>query len=158
MSRFIRRGITKIYFLPAIANLETGPTREEITAGKDITCWPSEISGFTISAESVEVPDLCSTKTKKIPAGETIDDISLTMYEDAEKEEIEETFTRGAKGFIYIMNKGDKPTSKSGDIWPVEVASISHNYSVGSDPATLTVNFTVPESPVFGTAIPVAAA
>lgn len=157
MARFIRRGITKIFFLKTVADPAKGPTRQEIQAGKDITCWPSEISGFTTSSNSVDVPDLCSKFPKKIPGAMSMDDSSMTMYEDLDSEEIETLFPENEEGYIYFMPKGDKPTSKSGELWKVQVASTSRNYTVGEDPATLVVNFTVTEAPIKGLAIPAAA-
>lgn len=154
MTRFIRRGISRIIFLKAVTDPAKGPTRQEIKAGTDITCWPSEISGFTTSSNSVEVPDLCSKFPKKIPGAMTMDDSSMTMYEDLDSEEIETLFPEGEEGYIYFMPKGDKPASKSGELWKVQVASTSRNYTVGEDPATLVVNFTVTEAPIKGLAIP----
>lgn len=138
--RFIRRGITKIWFLPAIADLKK-VTLAEITAGKDVGCWMSEISGFTASAETVETPDLCSMTASKIPAGTTLEDSSITFYEDLEDDTIETTFTNGVEGFLVFAPKGDK-AGRILEAWPVRVnGNPVHNYTTGTDPATVTVNF-----------------
>src|SRR4051812_13207821 len=86
MARFFRRGVSKIYFLPAVAaysaTTATGnPTSGEITAGTDLSQQVADISGFELSNSPIAVQNLKDAFTPSISGEDTVADSSLTMYD-----------------------------------------------------------------------------
>lgn len=155
--RFMRRGVTKIYFLKTIAAATNIPTRQEITAGTDLSGAISDIAGWSLGNSPIDTPDLGSSLTTSIPGEDKADASTLTFYEDKAGDAIETLLTKGAEGYVVILRKGDVPQSKSMDVFPVRVASRAPAYSAGSDPAKFTVTFAVSDEPTLDAAVPAAA-
>jgi hypothetical protein len=155
MARFIRRGVTKIRFAPTIANKAT-VTRAEITSSTDLTPSVAEITGWSLEGSMVAVPDMSSTFEKSIPGTDSAADSSLSFYEDDTTDVIETLLPKGTEGNILMFRKGDKPTSKSLDVFPVKVTSRSAAYSAGNDPARFDVRFSITDEPALDTTIPAA--
>ncbi|MDX2849290.1 hypothetical protein PV342_12625 [Streptomyces sp. PA03-3a] len=154
--RFMRRGVTKIFFLSEIAAASNVPTRQELAAGTDLSGAISDIAGWSLGNSPIDTPDLGSTLTTSIPGEDKADASTLTFYEDKAGDEIETLLTKGAEGFVVILRKGDVPASKSLDAFPVRVASRAPAYSAGSDPAKFTVTFAVSDEPTLDAAVPAA--
>ncbi|WP_326624648.1 MULTISPECIES: hypothetical protein [unclassified Streptomyces] len=53
--RFMRRGITKIYFLPEIAAATNVPTRQEITSGTELSGAISDIAGWSLGSSPIRL-------------------------------------------------------------------------------------------------------
>ncbi|WP_127355709.1 phage tail tube protein [Actinacidiphila soli] len=156
--RFMRRGVTKIFFLEAIAAATNIPTRTELSAGTELSGTISDIAGWSLGNSPVDTPDLGSTLTTSIPGEDKADASTLTFYEDLAGDTIETLLPKGAIGFVVILRKGDVPASKSMDVFPVRVASRAPAYSAGSDPAKFTVTFAVSDQPKLDAAVPAAGA
>ena len=154
----MRRGVTKIYFLPAITAASNIPTRQELTSGTDLSGAISDIAGWSLGNSPIDTPDLGSSLTTSIPGEDKADASTLTFYEDQAGDTIETLLTKDAEGFVVILRKGDVPQSKSMDIFPVRVASRAPAYSTGSDPAKFTVTFSVADQPTLDAAVPAAGA
>ncbi|MFF0291022.1 hypothetical protein [Streptomyces sp. NPDC005262] len=152
--RFMRRGITKIYFLPEITAETNVPTRQEITTGTELSGAISDIAGWSLGNSPIDTPDLGSTLTTSIPGEDKADASTLTFYEDKAGDAIETLLSKGEEGYVVILRKGDVPASKSMDIFPVRVASRAPAYSAGSDPAKFTVTFAVSDDPTLDAAVP----
>lgn len=155
--RFIRRGVAKFFYLKAVANPTVGPTRTELDAGIDITSWIAGISGFAVTATSVDTPDMGSRYASKIPGNIESGDSSFTVYDDIDSEEVETTFPMGDRGFVYIMRKGDKPATPTSDLFPTEVASRTPNMTTDLSAASSVVNLTITGLPWLDLDIPAAA-
>jgi hypothetical protein len=156
--RFMRRGITKFYFLSAVANPAAGPTRAELTAGTDLSPHISDIEGFSLENTPIETPDLASDFTSNIPGEDKADNSSLTFYEDQDADTIEALLAKGTEGFIAILRKGDVPASKSLDTFPVRVGSRSAAYTTAAEPAKFRVSFNITGKPSQDKPVPAAAA
>ncbi|MFF3493737.1 hypothetical protein ACFYWS_20560 [Streptomyces sp. NPDC002795] len=152
--RFMRRGVTKIYFLDEIAAATNVPTRPEIVGGTELSGAVSDIAGWSLGNSPIDTPDLGSTLTTSIPGEDKADASTLTFYEDQLTDTIEALLSKGVVGYIVILRKGDVPASKSMDIFPIRVASRAPAYSTGSDPAKFTVTFAVSDEPVLDAAVP----
>nr|WTB35195.1 hypothetical protein OG781_42195 [Streptomyces sp. NBC_00830] len=152
--RFMRRGVTKIYFLPEISAATNIPTRQEITTGTELSGAVSDIAGWSLGNSPIDTPDLGSTLTTSIPGEDKADASTLTFYEDKAGDSIETLLSKGEEGFVVILRKGDVPASKSMDVFPVRVASRAPAYSAGSDPAKFTVTFAVSDKPTLDAAVP----
>ncbi|MGW1801584.1 phage tail tube protein [Streptomyces sp. NPDC001984] len=156
--RFMRRGVTKFYFLKAIAAAGNVPVRTELTGtnATDLSGAISDIAGWSLANSPVDTPDLGSTLTTSIPGEDKADASTLTFYEDQAAETIETLLSKGVEGFVVILRKGDVPASKSMDVFPVRVAGRAPAYSAGSDPAKFTVTFAISGTPTLDAAVPAA--
>ncbi|MGW5003235.1 phage tail tube protein [Streptomyces hydrogenans] len=154
MPRFSRKGVTKILFAETIAAPTYIPTRAEITGATSLTKQIAEVEGFALENQEIETPDLESTFTSKIPGDDTAADSSLTFYEDDASSTLEEALAKGTVGFVIILRKGDVPTSKSMDVYPVRVASKSAAITVDNEAAKWTARFSITDTPVLDAAVP----
>jgi hypothetical protein len=152
----MRRGVTKIYFLKAIASAANVPTRQELAAANatDLSGAISDIAGWSLANSPIDTPDLGSTLTTSIPGEDKADASTLTFYEDQAGDTIESLLSKGAEGFVVILRKGDIAGSKSMDVFPVRVAGRAPAYSTSSDPAKFTVTFAISDEPVLDAAVP----
>lgn len=155
MARFIRRGVTKVRFAPTVAD-KTAVTRSEITSSVDLTASIADITGWSLEGSMVPVPDMSSTFEKSIPGTDSAADSSLSFYEDDDTDVIETLLPKGTEGNVLMFRKGDKPTSASLDVFPVQVTSRSAEFSAGNDPARFVVRFSITDEPALDTVIPAA--
>lgn len=154
MARFMRKGITKVFFVPTIA-VKSAPTVVEITAGTDLTGQVAELNGFTFSNSPIDVPDLSSAFVKKIPGEDSVEDSSIVFYEDKTSNPISTAQAKGAVGFIVIFYAGvagaAPATADKCEVWGVIIASNSRRYTAGNEAAQYEVVYTLTDPPVAGT-------
>lgn len=150
MSRYFRRGTTKVYFAPTIANIDA-PTEAEMTAGTEIGCEMSEVAGFAFKNSPINVPDFCSTFVKNIPGEDKADASTMTFYEDDTSNPIKDLLGKGDEGFVVFFPYGVTGASPTaGDIcevWPVQVASNTRQWVASNDAAKYMIEFTITEVP-----------
>lgn len=154
--RFIRRGKTKFLFSPTIADIHN-VTREEIDDALDLTPEVADVSGFMLENNAAATPDFSSTFEKSIPGTDSAADSSFTMYEDELTETTETALAKNTEGFVIILRKGDRPTSKSMDVFPARVASKGSEFNAGNEPARYAVNWAITDEPALDKTIPAAA-
>ncbi|AJC58594.1 hypothetical protein [Streptomyces sp. 769] len=154
-TRFLRRGISKIYWLKTI-NDPKWPTRTEISQPNrfDLTHAVSDMSGWALANEPIETPDMGSTFNSSIPGADKADKSDLTFYEDQHSDAIEQHLNKGAKGWIVLLRKGDIPGSRSMDVFPVQVASRAATYATGNEAAKFKVEFTITDEPSLDVVVP----
>lgn len=149
MSRFMRKGTTKVYFVPVIAG--AAPTVAEITGGTNLTPQIAEINGFNFTNNPIDTPDMASAFVGKIPGEDTVDNSSITFYEDDTTNPIKTSQAKGTVGHIVIAYQGlIGATPAAGDkvdIWPCIIASNSRMYSAGNESAKYQVVYTLTEAP-----------
>ncbi len=155
-TRFFAPEISKVFFATSLANYKTGASRAEITASTDITDEIADLSGWDITAGSIDTPDLGTRFMSKIAGRLQTSDSSLTMYASEDGDDARDVLPRGTKGFIIFMDGGDVPTQPS-DIFPIEVNSLGKVRTTGETAAQLTVGFTITAPPAEDVAIPAAA-
>ncbi|GAA0695050.1 hypothetical protein GCM10010193_57210 [Kitasatospora atroaurantiaca] len=157
--RFMRRGITRIYFLKTIAAPTNVPTRAELTTGPgstDLSKQVSDVEGWSLENSPIETPDLGSKFSTSIPGEDKAASSSLTFYEDLVSEAVETLLSKDVTGYVVILRKGDVPASKSMDIFPVRVGSRAPSYSTGTEPAKFKVSFAITDVPTLDAAVPAA--
>lgn len=159
MARFIRKGVSKFYFLPAaagyLADGSGAPTAAEIAAGTDLTPSVADVAGWNLSNNTVTTPDMSTTFDATIPGTDTAADSSLTFWEDDSTSVIETLLPKGTTGFIYIQRKGaGAAKTKSADLFPVRVAVKSPAYSAGNEGAQFQVQFAITSRPSLDTTPP----
>lgn len=154
--RFIRRGITKILWLHRIHALSKVPARAELSApnATELTKAVSDVEGWALTNEAIETPDMASTFTSSIPGEDKAESSSFTFYEDKVSDAIEQLLPKGAEGYVVLLRKGDVPDSRSMDVFPVQVASRSAQYSTGNEAAKFQVTYTITAPPVLDAVVP----
>ncbi|MFD9792094.1 hypothetical protein ACFWXK_14210 [Streptomyces sp. NPDC059070] len=154
--RFMRRGVTKFFFLKAIAAPTNIPTRSELGAGNatDLSPFVSDVEGWALENTPIETPDMASAFASSIPGEDKAGTSSFTFYEDQMGDVIEQLLSKGVTGFIVVLRKGDVPASRSLDSFPIRVGSRAATYSTGAEPAKFKVGFSITAPPVLDAAVP----
>ncbi len=149
--RYVRYGITRVVFAPAVANI-LSPTRAEINAGTDLSGEVAEVSGFDTPVNFVDTPDLLNQFTGKIPGRLSSSDSSITMYASSNSIDVRSLLPRGTTGFLMWFDEGDVAGRKY-DIYPITVGSLSKDRSI-EDPAKLVVNVAITRTPTENATVP----
>jgi len=152
-SRFTPPGVRKIYWLPAIAAYATGATRTEINGGIDLTNEVAGVTGFTVASNSVEVPDLSSRFSARVPGRITAaDPSSLMFYQDQTSNDVRGVLPRDTAGFTAFLWEGDISGRKY-DIFPVKVSSVSPQGDM-ENPQQTEVAFSITRVPAQNLVVP----
>jgi hypothetical protein len=145
MGKFFRRGVTKVRFLPAVAN-SSAPTAPEIAAGTDITPALAGMSGFQLSNAPIAVPNMQDVFTPQIPGEDTVADSSLEINDDNASSTIRTALAKGTSGFVLLQPYG-ATSAKRCEVWPVTVTGFNDVYSVDNTPAKSMAGFAVTATP-----------
>lgn len=154
MSRFNRKGVTKILFADTIASTSYTPTAAEITGATDYTKQIAAVDGFSLENQEIETPDMDSTFVSKIPGDDSASDSSLTFYEDDTTDTIETDLAKGTTGFVIICRKGKAASTKGMDVYPVRVASNSAAITADNEAAKIMVKFSITDRPLLNSTVP----
>lgn len=145
MSRFMRRGTTRFYFVPSIASASLIPTTAEVTAGTRLDAQLNEINGFTFGNSPINAPDMSTTFVPQVAGEDTSEDSSLTFYEDTSTNPIRTLLAKGVNGFIVIFKSGiagaNPAAGDKADVWPVSVGSNAPQYTADNETAKYMVKF-----------------
>ncbi|WP_455711003.1 phage tail tube protein [Streptomyces cinereoruber] len=152
--RFMRRGVSKFFFLTTIANPKNGPTRAEIAAGTELSDRISDVEGWALENTPIDTPDMGTDYTSSIPGEDKAENSALTFYEDREDSSVETLLSKGVEGYVVILRKGDIPASPSMDTFPVRVGARSASYTTAAEPAKFRVSFNITSKPALDSAIP----
>lgn len=151
MARFMRKGVTKFWFVPTIASPSLAPTTAEVTAGTDLTGQMAEVNGFTFSNNPIDVPDMASAFVSKIGGEDATQDSDITFYEDKTTNPIMTAMVKGTSGYVVIFAAGIAGSSPAAgdkaDVWPVNVTSNARQYSAGNEAAKYQVKFATTAPP-----------
>lgn len=155
MAKFFRRGTSKVFFLPAVVDVEA-PTRAEITAGTDLSPFATGLSGWQFSNSRIDTPILSSAFTPQIDGPDEVGDSSLTFLDDDTVTTVRTALPRGTSGYICLMPYGDVATKRC-EIWPIKSTGANDEWSMGSDPARYVIDFAVTNPPTQNAVVPAAA-
>lgn len=152
ITRFFGVGTTQILFCPSIAN-KAAPTFAELDAGTELTRDIADISGWMTNSEFIDVPDLGTRYTSKIPGRITSEDSTLTFYadEDLGSGDAGALLPRDTSGYIVIADGG--LASAKGDVFQVTVGSNSIQRSV-DDSVKRVVSFAIRSQPAEAVTLP----
>jgi hypothetical protein len=150
-TRYVRYGLTRVVYALTVSNY-LSPTRGEINAGTDLSNEVSEISGFQVTAEFVDAPDLATSFTSKIPGRTTADDSSITMYASSNSVDVRTLLFRGVTGYLMWFDEGDTPGRKY-DIYPITVGSQAKDRSL-DDPARIVISVAITRVPAENVTVP----
>jgi hypothetical protein len=153
--RYIPDGTRQYYWVSSIAS-KSAPTRAELNAGHDLTGEIAEVSGFTVSTDMVDAPDLGTRFTSQISGRIKAADSSITLYLSDDSNDARSLLTRDLKGFVVQFPEGDDD-GVSGtltcDVFPATIASASKTTKMG-DPGQLEVSFTITSEPATDVLVP----
>lgn len=153
MPKFFRRGISKGRFLPAVAAANLVPTRAEITAGTDLSPDIADITGWEFANAAIPTPNLAERFTSNIPGEDTVGDSAVVLYDVDEGSPHRTTLAKGTNGFLMWMPYGDVPTKRA-EVFPIRVATVSDEKSMGNDAARFSVGCSVTAEPNTAVTIP----
>jgi hypothetical protein len=151
--RYFPTGITRYLYLPAIVAATLIPTRAEMNAGTDLSTDLAEVSGFTVSSDLIDTPDINTRFTSRIPGRITAEDSSLVFYADKVGDDVRALLPRDETGYIVRLSAGDVAASM-GSTFPITVSSISEQAGTDDEAARLTVEFAITSEPAENWAIP----
>ena len=151
-SRFFQPEVSKVYYVPTIADT-AAPTRIEIDAGDDLTAEIADISGFNLTSNFIDTPDLAHRFVSQIPGSIKADSSSITFYGDKTGDDVRTTLPRETVGFLVFMDTGDVATQPM-DVFPIEVASVGKLRRTSDNAYQLTIGFAITGIPSENVAIP----
>ncbi|MEV0237560.1 hypothetical protein [Nonomuraea sp. NPDC050786] len=151
--RFFPTGTTRYLWVPTIAAGTKIPTRTEIDAGTDLSTDLAEVSGFTVSSDLIDTPDINKRFTKRIAGRITAEDSSLTFYADRTGDDVRALLPMDEEGFIVRLPGGDVAASM-GSTFPVTVSSISEEAGTDDEAGRLVVEFAITDEPAVNWAVP----
>lgn len=157
-TRYIDPGVTKCYFVPAIANINS-PTRAELDAGTDLSPEIAASAGWSVAAAEVETPDLGRTFTSKIPGKTNAEDSSITFYMSTQTggAAVLDLLPRGTAGHICWLHGGDVQNNPM-DVYPVRVrAQPKVMDASGAAASQVRVDFSITSQPSENVNVPAAA-
>lgn len=147
-------GTTKWVFATSVANyVSPGPTRGEIDAGTDISGEVAEVSGFTVTSNQIDTPDVNNRFRSKIPGPIEAEDSTLILYADPSGVDARALFPRDATGYMIRMDGGDVSGRKM-SVFPVKVASQNKLMGTDEEAARIEVSFTITRVPAEDLTIP----
>lgn len=154
-TRFMRKGVTKVYFVPTIAS-KAAPTVAEITAGENLTPQIAEMTGFTFTNNPISTPDMDNAYVSQVPGEDTSEASSMTFYElKGGTDDIHDALLKGTVGYIVIFYGGiagaSPAASDKAEVWPVVVSSNARRYTAGNEAAQYGVGFAVTSPPTAAT-------
>ncbi|MCP3820063.1 hypothetical protein NLX86_18780 [Streptomyces sp. A3M-1-3] len=149
--RYYRRGLTKVSWVPTIAN-KAAPSRAELNAGTELSVEVGAVEGWQIVSAVVETPALGSKFNSKIDGAISADDSSLTLYASQTGTDVRDLLARGANGFVVWMDEGDTAGRKM-DVFPVRVLSQGKLRQM-EEAAQVQVQFAVTSEPAENVTIP----
>lgn len=155
MGRYFRRGKSRFFFVPTIASGTKAPTAAEVTAGTETTAQVNDVAGFSFQSSRIQTPDMATPFSSNIPGPDTVDDSSLTFYLDSTTNTLRTTLAKGVVGYIMIADfkVGAIVAADKVDVWPIEVAGVPKQYSMGDDPALWIANFSMTSAPALDIAV-----
>lgn len=151
-SRFFRPGITRCLWVPSISNIQS-PARLEIDAGDDLSKDIADISGWMVSGQKIDTPDLNSRFVSNIPGLTTADESSITFYAGDDGVDVRALMPRDTDGFIIWMDGGDV-AGRLMDVFPVRVLSVGKTRSMGAEAARLVIQYAITSEPAEDVVIP----
>jgi len=154
MARFMRKGVTKVYFVPTISSV-TAATVAEVTAGTELGSELADVSGFAFTNNPISTPDMDNQFVSQITGEDTADQSSLTFYEDDTSTTIKDALAKGTAGYVLFYYAGLAGASPAAadeyEAFPVTVSAAPRLYSAGNEAAQFRVDFAITAVPQEGT-------
>lgn len=153
--RFFQPEISKYRFATALADYHD-PTRTEIDAAVELQDEIADLTGFGVTSNLIQVPDLGHRFISQIGGRETANDSSITFYVSPDGDDVRKVLPRGTEGFLIFADGGDEPGYPA-DVFKVVVTSVSKVRSVGDQGFQVTITFAITAVPAEDIELPDAA-
>jgi hypothetical protein len=144
MARFMRKGLTRFYWVPSIASASLVPTAAEVNAGTRLDTQLAEINGFSFANQPIDTPDMSTTFTAKVAGEDQSEDSSLMFYEDVSSNPIRTALAKGNNGFVVIFFAGiagaTPAAADKADVWPAQIGSNTRAYTADNEAAKYNVS------------------
>lgn len=152
--RYIPAGVRQVYWVPTILDPAT-PTKVELDAGTDLTHEIAAMSGFTVSSDVVDAPDLGTRFTSQVAGLTKSDKSSISFYNDSGSDDARSLLLRDTDGFVVIFPEGNSVSTpaKTLDVFPSRVLSFAIQQDVDKV-AMAEVQFSITSEPKQNIAIP----
>lgn len=147
---------TKWYWLDTIAAGNLVPTRAEITAGTALTSEVVSASGWGVDGNLIQVNTFGNSFGRQVPGRITAQQSTLVFTADKAGDDIRSVIARGDTGYILRCPGGDV-TAYKGDVFPVQVVSMSKALSTDDAAAQITVTFAITQFPAEDITLPATA-
>lgn len=121
--RYFLPGTTKVLVLPAVANLATGPTLTELNAGTDISDEVASITGFVISGDNMQAPDLGKRFNPQVPGRLNGADSGLTCWASKDGVDVRTVLTLDQRTFVVFLDGGNTAGNPM-DVYECDVLSV----------------------------------
>ncbi|MFD9949819.1 hypothetical protein ACFWYW_55880 [Nonomuraea sp. NPDC059023] len=128
-------------------------TRAEINAGSDLSKDVADISGWMVSGQKIDTPDLNSRFVSNIPGLTSADESAITFYQGVTGSDVRTLMPRDTDGYIVWFDGGDVAGRKC-DVFPVRVLSVGKVRSMGAEAARLAIQYAVTSEPAENVTIP----
>jgi len=153
MARFFRRGVSKVYWLPACASPSSGPTAGEFSSGTNLSPYVKEVNGFQLQNSPISTPDLETTFDSQMDGPDTTSDSSLKLYDDKDTSTVRTLLTKGQSGFLLLAPYGIA-SGKRCEVWPCKSLGFNDEWSMDAVSADAMVQFAITVKPSQSAAMP----
>jgi len=120
-NRYFPPGTRKFYWVVAISNY-LAPTRAELNAGTDLSAEIAAMTGWSITTNMSDAPDMGSKFTNQVGGRLTSAQNDITCYLSANSIDARSLLPRGATGYGVVLWEGDVPGNKM-SVFPAVVTS-----------------------------------
>lgn len=151
-TRYFDPEITVVYYIPAIAAADLTPTRAEMDAGTNLTPQIADLSGWVVTSEEIETPDMGTRFTSKIPGRRSAEDSNLTLYSDINGNDVRTLLPRDTEGYMMWCDGGDV-AGNAADVFPIRVRSVPKQRSM-TDAARIQVQCSITSEPAEDVTVP----
>lgn len=150
-TRYIPPGVRKIYWVATIANY-LSPTRAELNAGIDLSLEVAEVSGFTVTSDTTDTPDLSGRFVPVIAGRIKAESSSLSFYASSNSSDVRTVLPRDTVGYVVFLWEGDTAGQRM-DVFPVKVTVSAPDGNM-EDPEKINVSFAITKVPANNVVIP----
>jgi hypothetical protein len=153
--KYIHPGVTKLYFLTAVAAANKQATRAELDAGTDLSRALAGSTGWNVASNIVDAPDLETEFISKIIGRTTAEDSTLLFYmTKTGADALRALLPRGTTGFFVFCWGGDVAANLA-DTFPATVASAAKEVDLTSEnPARVMIKCAITAAPAIDWALP----
>ena len=153
ITRYWPQGKRKYYWVTSIAT-QSAPTRTELNAGTDLTPQIANVSGFTLTADVIDVTPLGSQVM--ILVNSTLETAYVTneilFYAASNSSDARSVLPIGTTGFLVFLYEGDV-TGQLCEVWPANVNSMYFEQDAKT-PGEIHIQFTITAPPSQNVTIP----
>jgi hypothetical protein len=155
MSKFTRRGKSKIYWVLTLATPAT-PSVAEITAGQYLGTGLREMNNFETNTSRISEPVMDRKQNPQIDGEQTFGDANMVLLEDdgttTDPDNVNlaaayAALSDGAQGYVVAIPSGGVVATKKCEVWPCSIGANNRRWSTDNEFAKYGVSFAVLSAP-----------